>query len=79
MIPSENMKVTMFLYLSMVLVPLIQSFHWWFARRTKNEFIQLQAILQTMVHMFILSEYDTNAKILYIQINIVENEAHSWK
>ena len=68
-IPSDNMRVTIFLYLSMVLVYLIQSFHWQLAYRTENDFIQLQAILHTIDHMTASSDYDNNVISLYIYIS----------
>ena len=64
------MQVTIFLYLSMVLVSPIQSVHWRSAYQTENDFIQLQVILHTIDHMITSSDCDNNVISLYIYISL---------
>ena len=78
-IPSDNMRVIIFLYLSMVLISLIQSFHWQLAYQTENNFIQLQAILHTIDHMTASNDYDNNVSILYIYIFLKMRLIHEKK
>ena len=65
--PSDNIKVIILLYFSMVLVSSIQVFHRASTYRTENEFKELQTILHSIVHMISPSILDlTRANTAYI-------------